>query len=124
MNDEAGGKGAQEKKVDEEWKEAVEKEKEGVSRDDGTSAPEVSFSLFVTGLMMEALLALGEAENPATHKKEFHPEHAQFIIDTLAMLQAKTKNNLDEDESKMLESVLYELRVKYVTKAQTAGRDL
>jgi len=103
----------QEKKVDETWKETVEKEKE-FGQTGGEALPEASFSLFITSLMMEALIALGDVENPVSHKKESHPDHAKFIIDTLSMLQEKTKNNLTDDESRMLEAILYELRMKYV----------
>ncbi|MBU3958984.1 MAG: DUF1844 domain-containing protein, partial [Candidatus Omnitrophica bacterium] len=39
-----------------------------------------------------------------------------FIIDTLEMLQQKTKGNLTSEETKLLENVLYELRMQYVSK--------
>lgn len=108
------------KKVDESWKEAVEKEKK--TADEGPEVPiEASFQLFITGLMMEALIALGEVESPVSKKKEFNPVHAKFIIDTLDMLKGKTKNNLTKDESGMVEAVLYELKMKYVSKANAKG---
>lgn len=105
------------KKIDESWKEAVEKEK-GAPGEAGAMMPEVNFSLFISGLMMEALVALGDVENPLTKKKELNSAHAKFIIDTLAMLQDKTKNNLTKDETDALGAILYDLRMRYVTKTK------
>ena len=75
---------------------------------------EVSFGLFIYGLMMEAMIAFGEAENPITKKKEANIPHAKFLIDTLEMLQTKTKGNLTKEEEDMLEGILYELRMRFV----------
>lgn len=79
--------------------------------------PEASFSLFVSGLMMEGLIALGEIEHPVTKKKEADLNHATFVIDTLAMLKEKTKNNLTSEEDGALDAVLYDLRMRFVAKA-------
>jgi len=67
--------------------------------------------------LMEAMIAFGEAENPITKKKEASIPHAKFLIDTLGMLQSKTKGNLTKDEQDMLEGMLYELRMRFVQKA-------
>lgn len=104
------------KKIDESWKEAVNKEKK--TSDGGLEeAPEASFGLFITSLMMQGLVALGELENPLTKKKETSMPQAKFIIDTIAMLKDKTKNNLASDEADTLESILYELRMRFVNKS-------
>ncbi len=79
--------------------------------------PEASFGFFISGLMMEALIAMGELENPVTKKKEFDLKHATFVIDTLAMLKDKTRNNLSGEEDGALEAVLYDLRMRFVAKA-------
>lgn len=113
------------KKVDDSWKEAVDKDKASAGAGPGPSGnggpevqqmPEATFGLFIYGLMMEAMIALGEAEHPLTKKKELNAVHARFIIDTLAMLQGKTKGNLDKDEAEMLEGMLYDLRMRFVRK--------
>lgn len=57
------------KKVDEAWKDGVKKEKTDGPGPADPEFPEVTFSLFLSGLMMEALVALGEIENPITKKK-------------------------------------------------------
>ena len=105
------------KKIDEAWKESITKEKTTGS-DTQAELPEASFGLFITGLMMEALVALGDMENPATKKKESNLTHARFVIDTLAMLQDKTKNNLTKEEADALDSIIYDLRMRFVAKTK------
>ena len=105
------------KKVDESYKDAVSKDKKESAASGIDEMPEVTFGLFVSGLFMEALIALGEVEHPMTKKKELKPPHAKFIIETLSMLKDKTKNNLTSDEAGTLEGILYDLRMKFVAKA-------
>ncbi len=110
------------KHVDESWKESVEKEKRTGDVKPGAQAPvEISFGLFITGLMMEAVMALGDMENPVTHKKDTNLQHAKILIDTLEMLKDKTKNNLSKDEDEAMSSILYDLRMRFVAKAKGAG---
>lgn len=78
---------------------------------------EVTFSLFISGLLMESLIALGDMEHPVTKKKELSVPHAKFIIETLAMLKDKTKGNLTKEEESSFEAVLYDLRMRFVQKA-------
>lgn len=105
------------KKIDEHWKEAVSKDKSGPDEKD-QPLKEVNFNVFITGLMMDAFVALGEIENPLAKSKETNLPHAKFIIDILSLLRDKTKNNLTPEESKMLEQMLYELRMRYVDRAK------
>lgn len=109
------------KKIDEEWKKSLEKEKEieSVKEEfDHTymSPPPADFGLFVSSLMLEALMYLGEVENPATKLKEQNLPQARYIIDTISMLNDKVKGNLTKEEEGMMEGVLYELRTKFVSK--------
>ena len=76
--------------------------------------PEVTFSTFVISLGSSALVQLGEVPDPASGKKAPNPLMAKHIIDTLTMLQAKTANGLTKDEKSLLDSLLYELKMKYV----------
>ena len=80
--------------------------------------PQPDFNFFVTTLAVQAAIFLGQMPNPATGKKEENIEQAKFIIDTLVMLNDKTKGNLTAEESKLLENVLYELRMQYVEKTK------
>lgn len=112
---------AMEKKVDEAWKDKVEAEKEKAgtreSKEPGPLPP-ASFFTHVTSIATHVIISLGEMEHPGTGKKEKRLPEAKFGIDTLAVLEEKTKGNLTEDESRYLESVLTELRMKYVQSSQ------
>ena len=74
----------------------------------------VTFSTFVLGLSTQALLHLGEIPNPVTGAVETDLEAARQVIDILGMLAQKTRNNLEPSEQSLLESALYDLRMRYV----------
>ncbi|KAF5081978.1 MULTISPECIES: DUF1844 domain-containing protein [Desulfovibrio] len=78
--------------------------------------PEVTFSTFIISLASSALVHLGEVPNPETGGTETNLPLAKHSIDVLEMLRAKTENGLEEQEQKLLESILYELRMKFVIK--------
>ena len=78
--------------------------------------PEVTFSTFIISLASSALVHLGEVPNPETGGTETSLPLAKHSIDVLEMLRAKTENGLEEQERKLLESILYELRMKFVIK--------
>ena len=106
----------QNKNIDESWKEAVEKEKDQASKEGREIPQEPDFSFFITTLGLQASIALGEIPNPITKQKEENLNQAKFIIDTLSLLKEKTKGNLDPEEEKILDNLLYELRMLYVSK--------
>lgn len=108
----------QDKKIDESWKEKASKEKETTQKEDGQNLPEPDFKFFITTLAMQAAIALGEAPNPLSNKEEKNLNQAKFIIDTLDILKEKTKGNLDKEEEKLLEDVLYGLRVSFLNKSK------
>ncbi len=76
--------------------------------------PEISFSTFILSLSSSALAHLGEVPHPETGKKEQDLLMASHTIDVLDMLQDKIKNGLDAEEEKLLNGLLYELRMKYL----------
>ncbi len=57
---------------------------------------------------------LGKVASPISGKVERDLRMAQHTIDLLGMLESKTKGNLSQEESSLLEHVLYELRLNYV----------
>ena len=82
-----------------------------------TSAlPRVDFSTFVLSLGTSALYHLGALPHPETGQKLDPPELllARQTIDTLEMLREKTRGNLDDEERELVESLLYELRMRFV----------
>jgi len=77
----------------------------------------IDFSTFVLSLGTSALYQLGQIKDPEKGPEgrvEPNLPIAQQTIDALEMLSEKTRGNLTDDESKLLESILYELRVKFV----------
>jgi hypothetical protein len=74
----------------------------------------VTFSSFLLGLSTQALLLLGEIENPVSHRVERDLVGAKQLIDILGMLEQKTRNNLDASEQELLSSALFDLRMRYV----------
>ena len=81
---------------------------------DNTQMPAIDFSTFVISLNSSALVQLGILEEPGTGKKSKNLPLAKQTIDVLAMLEEKTKGNLNRDEESILKSLLYDLRMLYV----------
>jgi hypothetical protein len=79
-------------------------------------ALELSFSTFVMGLSTQALMHLGEIPDPVAHNIKPDFESARQMIDILGILQKKTEGNLEPDEKGLMETVLYDLRMRYVEK--------
>ena len=87
--------------------------------------PRIDFSTFVLSLAASALVHLGlapdpEGASPAPERTPADLVLAQQTIDTLDMIREKTRGNLEDEEEKLLQSVLYELRMAFV-KARDAG---
>ena len=76
--------------------------------------PPPSFSLLVATLGSQAMVALGQVPNPLDGKTEVRLDLARHAIEMITILEQKTKGNLDEDEARMLESVLHQLRMAFV----------
>lgn len=107
------------KKVDEGWKESVEKEKQKVSPEsEEITIPEANFSFFITTLGIQTAIALGEVPNPVTNKTEDNLDQAKYLIDTLDMLKEKTKNNLTKEEGQILDNLLYDFHIKFAAKKE------
>jgi len=83
-------------------------------RADHEPLPEINFSAFVISLSTQALMHLGEMANPLSGKVEADVPVAKQMIDILGMLREKTKGNLNSGEERLMEDVLFDLRMKYV----------
>ena len=76
---------------------------------------DLTFSGFVLSLATTAALHFGDLADPETGRRpEPDIESAKRIIELLEMLQAKTKGNLIPEEEKLLDDLLYELRMRFV----------
>ncbi|MCS7167954.1 MAG: DUF1844 domain-containing protein [Gemmatales bacterium] len=120
-------KGSEERKIisDEDWKEQARREAEAAQaaidaerRAQTTSMPAASFALLVQSLVSQALIALGDAENPITGQRQADYDLARFHIDMLGVLEEKTKGNLTRSEENLLRGWLFDLRLRYVQKSQ------
>jgi hypothetical protein len=91
---------------------------EGQVRKDGKCVmPEVTLTAFVMSLNTSALFHLGEISDPVTGDKNQDLVLAKHTIDTLKLLQDKTKGNLNAEEQDLLRHVLYDLKMRYVAQA-------
>ena len=82
---------------------------------DGPPLPEVTFATFIFSLGTSALVCLGELPDPNSNQLCPNLPLAKQTIDILGMLEQKTKGNLDGQEENLLGTLLYELRLKYVS---------
>ena len=76
--------------------------------------PEVTFPAFIMSLNTSALYHLGEIADPATGKRIVDLDLAKHAIDTLVLMQNKTKGNLTEDEVELLKNMLYDIKIRFV----------
>ena len=90
--------------------------------DDGFGAPEdLTFSSFVIGLASQAFVFLGAVADPHSGVVRKDLPQAKAMIDILSLLGEKTAGNLDEQEARMMEEMLYELRLQYVRETRSTA---
>ena len=95
-----------------------EKREQREQREESTPLPEINFATFVISLSSSALIHLGIAPDPMTGEQTKDLAIAKQTIDMLAMLQEKTRGNLTEEEAQLMESMLYDLRMRYVAESK------
>ena len=79
------------------------------------------FANFIMSIASNAASSLGMMEHPVTLKREVDLELAKHWIDILGMLQRKTRGNLVAQEEKILEGLLADLRMQYVSLTNSAS---
>lgn len=77
--------------------------------------PQASFATLVQSLMSQALYYLGDLA--VAGQQSVNLDMAKHQLDALGVLEVKVKNNLDADEQKLLDTALYEVRMRYVSVA-------
>ena len=102
------------KREGEEEPKAKEEEK---SEEREIPLPEINFTNFLFSLSTSALIQLGEIQDPLTQKTSKNLPLAKQTIDLIGMLREKTKGNLSPEEENFLDSILYDLRMRYVKAA-------
>lgn len=125
--------------VDDDWKAQAKAEKEKLASETESSAdagpgeaggpggpggprdlPPASLVTLINSMATQVLMALGGYEDPQTKRRYVDLDLAKHFIDTLTVLEEKTKGNLTDDEKKLLDQRLYETRMQYVQVAQVA----
>lgn len=82
----------------------------------------IDFSTHVLSLASSAMIALGRMPAPGGDTLTPDLDTARHLIDVLGMLEQKTRGNLDESEQKLLQSLIYDLRVAFVDASASARR--
>ncbi|MCI5071699.1 DUF1844 domain-containing protein [bacterium] len=78
------------------------------------NTPTINFTSFVLSISTSALVQMGLVPDPVSNETQKNMVLAKQQVDILEMLGEKTKGNLDENEQKLMDQVLYELRMRYV----------
>ena len=94
---------------------APEAEEEFTEEDLADARDPASFVSFVMSIASNAASALGMMEHPVTHQRDVDIELGKHWIDVLGMMQKKTEGNLTPQERRMLEGLLADLRMQYVS---------
>lgn len=85
-----------------------------VLKDGKCVMPDVTFTTFFMALNSSALYHLGDLAAPGTGKQQKDMLLAKHTIDTMSMLQAKTRGNLTQEEAELVETSLYDLKMRFV----------
>lgn len=105
-----------------ELKEAPEADAEPSEQELAEARDPASFVNFLMSIASNAASALGMMEHPVTHQREIDIELGKHWIDVLGMLQKKTQGNLSSQEKKMLEGLLADLRMQFVSLANATQK--
>ncbi|NLW84768.1 MAG: DUF1844 domain-containing protein [Phycisphaerae bacterium] len=109
--------------IDEDWKTQAQKEKEKLQEEvahdkaqERPQLPEADLAGLISMLATQAFYALGLIRTEETKDKDIEPdwEMAKYNIDMLAVLEAKCKGNLEQEEAAMLKATLEQLRMAFV----------
>jgi len=117
VTDEAGHRGLH---IDSDWKTEAAQEKERLANQERSSRPTAgaepaaNFIELVNLMAMQAAIGLGGYQGPGGERIPPNPIVAKHHIDLLEVLEKKTAGNLTEEEKRILDGVLYELRLQYV----------
>jgi hypothetical protein len=94
-------------------------ERETLDDEPADARDPASFVNFLMSIASNAASALGMMEHPVTHEREVDLELAKHWVDILGMLQRKTLGNLNPREAQILEGLLSDLRMQYVSLANS-----
>ena len=85
--------------------------------------PAITFTGFILSLATTAAVHFGDIPDPSTGERgEPNLAAAAQMIEIITMLQERTKGNLVEPEERLLDDLLYELRLRFVQAQEQAPR--
>ena len=73
------------------------------------------FTDLILSLAQSVYVLLGVVEDPFSKEKKVDLKQAKYTIDLIEVLKEKTEGNLLQDEQELLEEVLYDLKMKYLS---------
>ena len=85
-----------------------------VAQEPPRALPPADFATLVLSLGSSAVMYLGESDEPEGKKPARNLAMAKHAVDLLTVLEEKTKGNLSSEEGQILESLLFDLRLRYV----------
>ena len=117
--------------IDEDWKKEAQREKEILAAQEKEEEkkkaeekahrgplPKGNLAALISMLTTQAFFAMGLLQVKGEEKREPDMELAKYNIDMLETLEEKTKGNLTEEEKKVLENTLSQVRMAYVQVAE------
>jgi len=81
------------------------------------------FQQLLMSFQMQGMITMGKIMNPATQKIERNLLIAQSTIDTLEALREKTKGNLNDEEQKLIDRIIYDLKMNYADEVTREQRE-
>jgi hypothetical protein len=105
--------------VDDDWKAEARKEKERLAQETASQEPlpDPNFAELLNMIAIQAMVGFGGMAGPGGERIPPNLEIAKHYVDMLQVLEDKTKGNLTDDEKKLLDQVVYEIRMRYIQSA-------
>ena len=114
------------RELQEAWQEATPAGDDLAADSEETELPDAddpaSFASFLMSIASNAAASLGMMEHPVTRKREVDLELGKHWIDVLGMLEKKTRGNLLPQEQQILEGLLADLRMQFVSLTNAAPK--
>ena len=104
--------------VEQKMKQEDKKEEKRDKTEPKKMLPPLDFSSLVLPFFTQALIELGETEDPEAKNIEENLKLTQRLIDLLGLLREKTHGNLKSEEEIFLDHCLHQLRLAYMEKAK------
>ncbi|MEM9082529.1 MAG: DUF1844 domain-containing protein, partial [Planctomycetota bacterium] len=119
--------------VDDDWKNQAQAEKAKLAEEEAAreaegdqpqqgKLPPADFRGLVGMLASQAIMYMGGMAHPESGQPIFDPDTSAHLIDLLGVLQEKTKGNLSDEESQELDTILQELRARFVELIQVVAK--